>query len=159
MTYHHLRAPRPAAAPPAARQPGPVTMALRAMQAEMTKPRPVGPVTAAILAMRAADPAFDTNPDLRTLRRALADRIEADIAALDMLGGDIDLEDDELDRDVGDEGEGVPYGFKDATEDDEAPLGWCENTRQLALGPNTEDGDATALESFGAGFRRSGRRP
>jgi len=43
-----------------------------------------GPVTAAIRAMRADEPATDY-ARIRELRRAIADRIEADIALLDAL--------------------------------------------------------------------------
>ena len=64
------------------------------MQAELTKPRAVGPVTAAIRSMRAADPAFDQNAELRSLRRALAETIESYVDVLDVLGGDPDLEAD-----------------------------------------------------------------
>ena len=71
------------------------------MRNAVTVPPPSGPVTDAIRTMRAADPAFDLNPDLIALRRALADRIEADIAALDMLGGDPDLEPSLADWTVG----------------------------------------------------------
>ena len=71
MSYHYLRAPRPAASPPAARQPGPVTMALRAMQSGIPETE---------------------RERVRALRRRIADRIEADIALLDMLSGDPDLE-------------------------------------------------------------------
>jgi len=52
-----------------------------------------GPVTAAIRAMRADEPATDY-ARIRELRRAIADRIEADIALLDALDGDADIEQD-----------------------------------------------------------------
>nr|USU32905.1 hypothetical protein NG677_04180 [Methylobacterium sp. OTU13CASTA1] len=48
---------------------------------------------------------------------------------------------------------------EDASDEDlggEETLGWAANVGQLNLGPNTADGDATALETFGGGFRRSG---
>lgn len=98
MSFHNHRMPLPAAARPAARkQLGPVTLAIQAMRAAYSlggkqPKRQTGPVTDAIRTMRAAVPDFDGNPDLIALRRALADRIEADIAALDMLGGDPDAE-------------------------------------------------------------------
>jgi hypothetical protein len=50
-----------------------------------------GPVSAAIRAMRADEPATDYSR-IRELRRAIADRIEADIALLDALTPDCDLE-------------------------------------------------------------------
>ncbi|EHP93449.1 hypothetical protein [Methylorubrum extorquens] len=50
-----------------------------------------GPVSAAIRAMRADEPATDWTR-LQALRRAIADRIEADLALLDALDGDADLE-------------------------------------------------------------------
>ncbi|MDV2988168.1 UNVERIFIED_CONTAM: hypothetical protein Q9R58_28095 [Methylobacteriaceae bacterium AG10] len=53
---------------------------------------PGGPVTAAIRAMRADEPATDYTR-LLTLRRAIEDRIEADIALLDAIDGDPDIED------------------------------------------------------------------
>jgi hypothetical protein len=53
--------------------------------------RALGPVTIAITAMRSADPDLDRQ-HLRDLRRRIADRIEADIALLDALDGDTDLE-------------------------------------------------------------------
>ena len=98
MSFHDHRTPRIAAVLPAARQQlGPVTLALRAMRAAYALPmeapkRQIGPVTEAIRTMRAAVPDFDARPDLIALRRALANRIEADIAALDILGGDPDAE-------------------------------------------------------------------
>ena len=51
-----------------------------------------GPVTRALAVMRAAEPETDRTR-LRALRKAIADRIEADIALLDALSGDVDLED------------------------------------------------------------------
>lgn len=97
MSFHDHRRPRIAAVQPAAKQLGPVTLAIRAMRAAYAigpkaPKRQTGPVTEAIRTMRAADPQFDQNPDLIALRRALANRIERDIAALDMLGGDPDFE-------------------------------------------------------------------
>jgi hypothetical protein len=89
-----------------------------------------GPVSAAIRAMRADEPATDY-ARIRELRRAIADRIEADIALLDALTPDADFE-----RDAGDEPEGTPYGAHNATEDDEPDA----------------DSEWTATERFGAGF-------
>lgn len=51
-----------------------------------------GPVTIALAAMRAADPDLERHR-IRDLRRRIAERIEADIALLDTLDGDCDLED------------------------------------------------------------------
>lgn len=50
---------------------------------------PGGPVTRALAVMLDADP---DRAEVRALRRAIALRIEADIALLDRLGGDPDLE-------------------------------------------------------------------
>lgn len=49
-----------------------------------------GPVTRALAVMTAADPGLIR---IRTLRRSIAEHIEADIALLDALAGDTDLED------------------------------------------------------------------
>lgn len=137
--------------------------------------RASGPVRKALAIMLAADP---DQVRVRELRRSIADRIEADIELLDQLAGDPDLEEggdlepslcgshsgdgsiggtlgpstgngDDREQDAGDEPE------LDESER-ELTLGWCENVGQLALGSNTDDGDATALESYGAGFVRSG---
>ncbi len=51
-----------------------------------------GPVSFALAAMHAADPDRER---IRDLRRRIAERIEADIALLDALDGDCDLEDDD----------------------------------------------------------------
>ena len=50
----------------------------------------IGPVTQALRVMLAADP---DQPRIRELRRSIAARIEADLALLDALDGDPDLED------------------------------------------------------------------
>lgn len=50
-----------------------------------------GPVSAAIRAMRADEPATDYSR-IRELRRAISERIEADIALLDAITPDCDLE-------------------------------------------------------------------
>ena len=55
--------------------------------------RQLGPVSLAIRAMRTADPDLDWQR-LRALRKRIADRIEADLALLDALDGDQDLEAD-----------------------------------------------------------------
>ena len=60
----------------------------------------VGPVTQAIRAMRAAEPIRTEMisvlpPDTRELRRRIIERIEADIALLDALDGDPDIEEDD----------------------------------------------------------------
>ena len=70
------------------------------------------------------------------------DVLDVAIAALDFRDGDPDLEDgDDAEHD---------------TSDAELDLGWSALHSQVALGPNTADGDATALESFGRGFVRCG---
>lgn len=51
-----------------------------------------GPVSIALAAMHAADPDLDRQR-IRDLRRRIAERIEADLALLDALDGDCDLED------------------------------------------------------------------
>lgn len=61
-----------------------------------------GPVSAAIRAMRADEPATDY-ARIRELRRAIADRIEADIALLDALTPDADLEPGTDDNGLADE--------------------------------------------------------
>lgn len=67
--------------------------------------RQSGPVTIAIAAMRAADPDLDRQR-LHDLRRRIADRIEADLALLDALDGDADLEDVDVDLEDGHDAEG-----------------------------------------------------
>jgi len=44
----------------------------------------------------------------------------------------------------------------DILDEVEQSLGWAANVSRLALGPNTADGDETALERHGKGFVRSG---
>jgi hypothetical protein len=63
--------------------------------------RQPGPVTIALAAMQAADP---DRQRIRELRRRIADRIEADIALLDAIDGDTDHEPD-VDREPDTEGE------------------------------------------------------
>jgi hypothetical protein len=77
------------------RQPSPVTRNDNLSDAEVSanKKQP-GPVTIALAAMQAADP---DRQRIRELRRRIADRIEADIALLDALDGDTDLEADYAD--------------------------------------------------------------
>ena len=76
----------------AGRQPGPVTLALRAMQA-------AEPDQAAHDAIEAIHRGLDRHfseadrQRLRALRQRVADRIERDLALLDILAGDVDLED------------------------------------------------------------------
>ncbi|MGU3543670.1 hypothetical protein [Methylobacterium sp. A52T] len=67
--------------------------------------RQSGPVTIAIAAMRAADPDLERQR-LCDLRRRIADRIEADLALLDALDGDADLEDVDVDLEDGHDAEG-----------------------------------------------------
>lgn len=83
----------PVAAPRLVAAGGPVSGAIRALLHDFDARPLVGPVTDAIRTMRAAFSDFDADLDLRALRRALAERIEADIATLDLMGGDPDLED------------------------------------------------------------------
>lgn len=71
MAIHHLTAP-----------------ARAGERSRLPKPQ-IGPVTRALRIMLAADP---DQPRIRALRRAIADRIEADIALLDALTPDCDLE-------------------------------------------------------------------
>ena len=53
--------------------------------------RQLGPVTLALRVMQAGIPETERER-VRALRRAIGDRIEADLALLDMLAGDADLE-------------------------------------------------------------------
>jgi len=55
-----------------------------------------------------------------------------------------------------DEAEAVNEDGGDILDEGEETLGWSANVGQLALGPTTADGDATALERHGRGFIRSG---
>jgi len=55
-----------------------------------------------------------------------------------------------------DEAEAVNEDGGDILDEGEETLGWAANVSQLALGPNTADGDITALERHGKGFLRSG---
>ncbi|MCJ2097917.1 hypothetical protein [Methylobacterium sp. E-046] len=98
------------------RQPGPVTQVHNLSDAQVSvAKRQQGPVTQAIRAMRAADPLPPADAAIeairegliryfveddganrqlvRELRRRIADRIEADLALLDALDPDPDLED------------------------------------------------------------------
>ena len=73
---------------------------------------------------------------LHALRREIADRIEADIALLDRLDGDPDLEPSLCGREVG----GPSIGGDDRereTEHDEPSLGWPDGSAQTPL-PGTE---------------------
>ena len=76
----------------AGRQPGPVTLALRAMQAA----DPDQAAHDAIESIRRGLDRHFSEADrrrLRVLRQRVADRIERDLALLDMLADDVDLED------------------------------------------------------------------
>ena len=78
----------------AGRQPGPVTLALRAMQAA----DPDQAAHDAIEAIRRGLDRHFSEADrrrLQSIRQRVADRIERDLALLDMLAGDVDLEDAE----------------------------------------------------------------
>ncbi|WP_156465586.1 hypothetical protein [Methylobacterium sp. Leaf106] len=140
----------------------PFTMSFQNMRRAFFAPLPaaptVGPVTRAIRGLRPNEmPSWEIREaemrrqeaaDLLALRRRVAKAVAEGIDFLDATGGDPDLEDD-----------GDVEPDEDANSDDqggEDALGWCENARQLGLGPNTPDGDATALERAGAGFKRSG---
>ncbi len=76
------------------RQPGPVTQAIRAMRAA----EPLPPTDAAIEAIREGLIRYFVEEDeadrqhVRELRRRIADRIEADLALLDALDGDPEVE-------------------------------------------------------------------
>lgn len=88
--------PPPEAVPPLlpvglGRQPGPVTVAIRAMRAADSDTA----ADDAIEAIRQGLDRYFSETDrqrVRELRRCIADRIEADMAALDALGGDADFE-------------------------------------------------------------------
>lgn len=71
-------------------QVGPITQAIRTMR----KAERIDDAVQALAALRQRDPAIDGIPALRDLRSALADRIEADLALLDALDGDPDIEQD-----------------------------------------------------------------
>ena len=76
----------------AGRQPGPVTLALRAMHAA----DPDQAAHEAIEAIRLGLDRHFSNENrhrLQSLRRRIADRIEADLALLDTLAGEVELED------------------------------------------------------------------
>ncbi len=89
----------------------------------------IGPVTQAIRAMRAAAPKAKSEiishlpADISDLRRRIADRIEADLALLDALDGDCDLEeDDPAGGDICDE----PHDpEEDGCEAEDAGLAFC----------------------------------
>lgn len=91
-----------------------------------------GPVSAAIRAMRVDEPATDY-ARIRELRRAIADRIEADIALLDALDGDLDAEPGTDDNGIADEGGeaeqrgGVWFGSaQELSSVDGCPLVWLD---------------------------------
>ena len=74
------------------RQPGPVTLALRAMQAA----DPDQAAHDAIESIRRGLDRHFSEADrrrLQSVRQRVADRIERDLALLDMLAGDVELED------------------------------------------------------------------
>ena len=109
--------------------------------------RQPGPVTVALAAMHAADP--DRQRILR-LRRAIADRIEADIALLDALDGDPDLDAEHDGREPGEDAEpslcgltvGCPGGVGDDREHDSAD-------DEIGLQPLHMGGGGFAITSFG----------
>ncbi|MFK5598349.1 hypothetical protein ACFZ8E_15360 [Methylobacterium sp. HMF5984] len=100
----------------AGKQPGPVTLALRAM-------RTTDPDQAAHDAIEAIRRGLDRHFSeadhrrLGTLRRSIADRIEADLALLDMLSGDADLEDGHDQERENEHGGDVQDEAHDAEED------------------------------------------
>ena len=87
---------------------------------------------------RLVDPGF-VPVDRETAGAALADAM----ALLDAI--------DAPEEDLEPEGE-----LLEAVGDDELDLGWAANVSQVALGPNTGDGDLTAPERFGRDFVRCG---
>ncbi|WP_147841354.1 hypothetical protein [Methylobacterium sp. WL6] len=100
---NHAHSTRTPLFPQAGRQPGPVTLALRAM-------RTADPDQAAHDAIEAIHRGLDRHFSeadhrrLKTLRRSVADRIAADLALLDMLTGDADLEEDDHEHDPAEDG-------------------------------------------------------
>lgn len=83
----------------------PIAPARAGERSRSPKPQ-IGPVTQVLRVMLAADP---DRPRIRELRRAIADRIEADIALLDALEGDADVEQDaDFEQDAGDKPEYDP---------------------------------------------------
>ena len=143
MTLHTHRTPLPAAVPPVARGlPGSVTRALARLSRTVALPKPSVPdrnartIADAIRTMRAADPALDLRPDLIALRRALADRIEADLTALNLLDGDPDLDADYATN------EAFPHGglfVLGRSSDDEAPENeGCESELETDMEPDRE---------------------
>ncbi|WP_419828943.1 hypothetical protein [Methylobacterium sp.] len=91
MAIHHLTPPFGGGERPRlpSAQVGPVTRALRAC-------RPINPADLAIADIQIGLASFFADADrqrVRELRRRIADRIEADLALLDALAGDADLED------------------------------------------------------------------
>lgn len=99
-------------------QVGPVTRALRAC-------RPVDPADQAIADIQIGLASFFADADrqrVRELRRRIADRIEADLALLDALDGDTDLEaENEHGGDVQDEPHDVEEDM--GAEEDEGSFG------------------------------------
>ncbi len=79
---------------------GPVTAAVRMMR----KAERIDDAVQALAALRQHDPEIDSIPALCALRSALADRIGADIALLDALDGDPNLEDGHDAEDTDDNG-------------------------------------------------------
>ena len=81
MTTIHTRTAPSRRVPPAAHQPGPVTLAIRAL-------RPNAILSRDVLEAQQED----ERRALRELRERIAGRIEADLAMLDALDGDPDFE-------------------------------------------------------------------
>lgn len=87
MTTIHTRTAPIAPVPPAAHQPGPVTLAIRGLR----------PNSLPSWEMRQRQ-IEDERRALRELRERIAGRIEADIALLDRLDGEADFELDDLEE-------------------------------------------------------------
>ena len=131
------RSPQPLLGQGLGRQSGPVTQAIRAMRAA----EPLPPADAVIEAIREGliryfvEEGGADRERVRDLRRRIADRIEADLALLDALDGDTDIE-----QDVGEMPEGVWAQGGVVSEDDEPSL--CG----LSVRPPSYGGDDRELD-------------
>ena len=105
--------------------------------------RQPGPVTRAIAIMREADPDLAR---IRALRRAIAERIEADIAFLDATGGDPDFEADytTIERHA----EGFLYEVGRSTDDEPSLCGSGVELPSIG-GDDREDGDDNGIADIG----------
>jgi hypothetical protein len=102
--------------------------------------RQPGPVTIPLSAMQAADP---DRQRIRELRRRIADRIEADIALLDALDGDPDIE-----QDAGEMPEGAWAQGGVVSEDDEPSLCGLIVSCPSDGGDDREHDDAEGCDSI-----------